>query len=99
MNPLMAAKAYAAIQGDGMPTGAAAPTAAPGFGELLQNVMGDMTQATKAAETQMAQNVRGQGSLIDVVTAVSSAEAQLETVIAVRDQVISAYQEIMRMPI
>ena len=47
----------------------------------------------------MAQNVRGQGSLIDVVTAVSSAEAQLETVIAVRDQVISAYQEIMRMPI
>lgn len=99
MNPLMAAKAYAAIQGGGMPTGAAAPTAAPGFGELLQNVMGDMTQATKAAETQMAQNVRGQGSLIDVVTAVSSAEAQLETVIAVRDQVISAYQEIMRMPI
>ncbi len=99
MNPLMAAKAYAAVQGGGMPTGAAAPTAAPGFGELLQNVMGDMTQATKAAEGQMAQNVRGQGSLIDVVTAVSSAEAQLETVIAVRDQVISAYQEIMRMPI
>lgn len=99
MNPLMVAKAYAAVQGGGMPTGAAAPTAAPGFGELLQNVMGDMTQATKAAESQMAQNVRGQGSLIDVVTAVSSAEAQLETVIAVRDQVISAYQEIMRMPI
>ena len=36
---------------------------------------------------------------IDVVTAVSSAEASLETVMAVRDQVISAYQEIMRMPI
>jgi flagellar hook-basal body complex protein FliE len=29
----------------------------------------------------------------------SSAEASLETVIAVRDQVIAAYQEIMRMPI
>ena len=99
MNPLMAAKAYAAIQGGGMPTGAAAPTAAPGFGELLQNVMSQTTDATKTAETQMAQNVRGQGSLIDVVTAVSSAEAQLETVIAVRDQVIAAYQEIMRMPI
>ena len=36
---------------------------------------------------------------IDVVTAISSAEASLETVMAVRDQVISAYQEIMRMPI
>jgi flagellar hook-basal body complex protein FliE len=30
---------------------------------------------------------------------VASAEASLETVIAVRDQVIQAYQEIMRMPI
>jgi flagellar hook-basal body complex protein FliE len=47
----------------------------------------------------MASAVQGQGSLIDVVTAVSSAEASLEQVMAVRDQVISAYQEIMRMPI
>jgi flagellar hook-basal body complex protein FliE len=58
-----------------------------------------MTAASRAAETQMASAVQGQGSLIDVVTAVSSAEASLETVMAVRDQVIQAYQEIMRMPI
>ncbi|MGA0543717.1 flagellar hook-basal body complex protein FliE [Brevundimonas sp. VNH65] len=100
MNPMLAAKAYAAVQGGGVPSvGGASPMGAPGFGELLQNVMSQTTDATKAAETQMAQNVRGQGSLINVVTAVSSAEAQLETVIAVRDQVIAAYQEIMRMPI
>ena len=61
--------------------------------------MGDMTATSRAAETQMTAAVQGQGSLIDVVTAVSSAEASLETVMAVRDQVISAYQEIMRMPI
>ena len=47
----------------------------------------------------MATSVQGKGSLIDVVTAVTSAEASLETVMAVRDQVIQAYQEIMRMPI
>ena len=99
MNPLMAAKAYAAVQGGGMPTGGAASPAAPGFGEMLQNVMGDMTRTSKAAETQMTSTLQGQGNMIDVVTAVSSAEASLETVIAVRDQVISAYQEIMRMPI
>ncbi len=99
MNPMMAVKAYAAVQGGGMTTGAAAPTPQPGFGELLQNVMGDMTKTSKAAETQMTTAIQGQGSMIDVVTAVSSAEASLETVIAVRDQVIQAYQEIMRMPI
>jgi flagellar hook-basal body complex protein FliE len=99
MNPMMAARAYSAIQGGAMPT---APTGAPeqsGFADMLSNVMGDMTQATRGAETQMAASVQGQGSLIDVVTAVSSAEASLETVMAVRDQVIAAYQEIMRMPI
>jgi flagellar hook-basal body complex protein FliE len=35
----------------------------------------------------------------DVVTAVTNAEVALDTVVAVRDRVISAYQEIMRMPI
>lgn len=98
MNPLMAAKAYAAVQGGG-PTGGAAPAAAPGFGEMLQDVMADMTRSSRAAETQMTGMVQGQGNMIDVVTAVSSAEASLETIMAVRDQVIQAYQEIMRMPI
>lgn len=100
MNPLMAARAYSAVQGGSAPTGAS-PTAAGGsdFSSMLRNVMGEMTQTSHAAEAQMAQAVRGQGSMIDVVTAVSSAEASLETVMAVRDQVIQAYQEIMRMPI
>ena len=100
MTPMLAARAYSSIQGGAMPT--ATPAAGGGggdFSSVLQNVMGDMTQQTRAAETQMAQAVQGQGSLIDVVTAVSSAEASLETVMAVRDQVIQAYQEIMRMPI
>jgi flagellar hook-basal body complex protein FliE len=47
----------------------------------------------------MAAQVQGKADLVDVVTAVSSAEASLETVMAIRDQVINAYQEIMRMPI
>jgi flagellar hook-basal body complex protein FliE len=47
----------------------------------------------------MAQQAAGKAELMDVVTAISSAEASLDTVMAVRDQVISAYQEIMRMPI
>ena len=103
MNPMMAAKAYAAVQGGAMPT-ATPPSAAsaaqgPGFSELLQGVMNSTAQQTRSAETQMAQMVQGQGNLIDVVTALSSAEASLETVISVRDQVISAYKEIMAMPI
>ena len=101
MNPLMAARAYAATQGTGGATAGAAVAQANAsdFSQMLQGVMGDVAQQTRAAEGQMTQAIQGQGSMIDVVTAVSSAEASLETVIAVRDQVIQAYQEIMRMPI
>jgi flagellar hook-basal body complex protein FliE len=105
ITPLIAAKAYAAAQSTS--AGAAGGGAAMGaeaaggsqFAQLLQHAMGDTINATRQAETQMAAQVQGKAQLVDVVTAISSAQASLETVMAVRDQVISAYQEIMRMPI
>ena len=66
---------------------------------MLKSAMSDVMKSTRTAETQMAAQVHGKAELIDVVTAISAAETSLETVMAVRDQVISAYQEIMRMPI
>ena len=70
-----------------------------GFADMVKTAMTDMAQASKQAETQIAAHTAGKAELIDVVTAISAAEASLETVMAVRDQVIAAYQEIMRMPI
>ena len=101
MNPMLAARAYAAVQGGAMPSPAASAPAASdgGFADLVKSAITDMTQQSRAAETQMTSAIQGQGNLIDVVTALSSAEASLETVISVRDQVISAYKEIMAMPI
>lgn len=103
MTPLAAAKAYAATQktlgADLASAGVEKAAAGPGFGEILKNAMTDAMKASKHAETQMAAQIQGKADLVDVVTAVSSAEASLETVMAIRDQVINAYQEIMRMPI
>ncbi len=100
--PLVALKAYAAAQQGLQAPGAGAaaqPSSGPSFSQVLQNVVGDLSQSTKQAETQMAAHASGKADLVDVVTSVASAEASLETVMAVRDQVISAYQEIMRMPL
>jgi len=41
----------------------------------------------------------GQANVTEVVTALANAESTLNTVVTVRDRVISAYQEILRMPI
>ncbi len=102
ISPLTAMKAYAAAQ-QGMSIGGGQEAGAPGaggdFADVLKGVMTDAVQATRAAETQMAMGAQGKAELINVVTAISSAEASLETMMAVRDQVISAYQEILRMPI
>ena len=103
--PLAVAKAYAAVQAQAANIAGAVPTnQAPGldqggFADILKSAMNDTVQSSRAAETQMITQAQGKADLIDVATAVQSAQASLQTVLAVRDQVIQAYQQIMQMPI
>ena len=41
----------------------------------------------------------GKANIVDVVTAVTETEVAIEALVSVRDKVIQAYEEIMRMPI
>ena len=103
VSSLLAAKAYAAAQSSAKPEGFGGGMAlggeGPGFGALVQNAINDTINAGRNSERQIKAQVQGKANLVDVVTAISSAETSLETIMAVRDQAISAYQEIMRMPI
>jgi len=102
MTALDVTKAYGAAQKSiGIDAGLGSSSVAPGggFGDILKSAMSDVMKSTKTAETQMAAQVHGKAELVDVVTAISAAESSLETVMAIRDQVINAYQEILRMPI
>jgi flagellar hook-basal body complex protein FliE len=69
------------------------------FADMVQDVIGQGVAATKSGEAAIVKAAAGQTELIDVITAVANAETTLQTVVAVRDQVIQAYQEIARMPI
>lgn len=73
-------------------------TAGPSFAELLKDTAQGAIDVGKAGEQQTIAGVAKQAELADIITAVSNAEVTLQTVVAVRDRVISAYQEIMRMP-
>jgi flagellar hook-basal body complex protein FliE len=70
-----------------------------GFGEMIEQMVGEAADSMRAAETASARQVAGKGDLIDVVTAIGAAETALDTVVAVRDRVVSAYTDIMRMQI
>ncbi len=93
-----AAGAYAANAGS-VARVAATPAAGGGFGEMVQNALRTAAAAGGKADAQAAQAAQGKGNLVDVVTAVAESEAAIETLVAVRDRVINAYEEIMRMPI
>lgn len=69
------------------------------FKDFLANSVQDATQTLRAGEKASAQAVTGKAELADVVQAVSSAEITLQTIVAIRDRLIGAYQDIMRMPI
>jgi flagellar hook-basal body complex protein FliE len=89
--------------------GAARPTApAPGasavdgggdFASMLGSAITDFGNKLRQAEAVSIGGVKGTASMQDVVEHVMSAEQSLQAVIAVRDKVISAYQEISRMAI
>lgn len=71
----------------------------PDFGALVKTAVAETETALRAGERAAASVAAGEASLVDVVTAVSAAEVTLETAIAIRNKVVEAYQEIMRMPI
>ena len=99
--PLIAAKAYAAVQGavGAELAGVAGQAAGPSFGQLVNQAMSQVVTDSRAAETQITANVQGKASLIDVVTALSSAQTSLAAMVAVRNQMVQSYQQIMNMQI
>jgi flagellar hook-basal body complex protein FliE len=101
--PSAAANAYAALQRIAPNTGAQnllkPKGESTGFGAMLENAMEKIVQQGHTADMKAQQLAAGKGDLIDVVTAVADSEVTVQTLVSVRDKVISAYEEIMRMPI
>jgi flagellar hook-basal body complex protein FliE len=89
-----AAAAYRAASAAG-----AAPVEGAGFGGLVQRAMQQGVEIGRSAEAASTAAMLGQGSVTDAVLAISRAELALQTTVAVRDRVVAAYQDVMRMPI
>ena len=69
------------------------------FLNMVTDSLKSAVQTGRQAEELSLKQISGEADLKDVVTAVANAENTLETVVAVRDKVLNAYQEILRMPI
>ncbi len=97
-----AASAAPTEAGAGAGAGVGAGAAVGGgtsFGQALTRAMEHGVDLGRQSDVTSTQALTGQGSVTDVVLAVGRAELALQTAVAVRDRMVSAYQDIMRMPV
>ena len=99
--PAAAAAAYRAAAQINTPAAGVAPANLPGssFSDFLSGAVQDSINTIRQGEQAATAQVQGKANLVDVVQQVNSAELTLDTVVAVRDKVIAAYQSIMQMQI
>jgi flagellar hook-basal body complex protein FliE len=105
-SPLAAASAYAnvarlaadpstALAGLGGAKGGSETS----FTSVLKEAMGEIQETGKKSDSQSLAMANGKSNMVDAVTAVAETEVAIDAVVAVRDKVIAAYEEIMKMPI
>jgi flagellar hook-basal body complex protein FliE len=103
--PSAAAGAYSALARLADPSAALGKAAGEGaggssFGSMLKEAIGSVLETGRKSDAQThAMAAGGKSNIVDVVTAVSETEVAVEALVSVRDKVIAAYEEIMRMPI
>ncbi len=101
-----AVAAYNQTNGMGGIAGKATDTASMGesnksstFQDLVAEGLSGAKETGYKAEAISVDALANKGELHDLVTAVSNAELTVNTVVAVRDRMVNAYQDIIKMPI
>jgi flagellar hook-basal body complex protein FliE len=100
--PTVAANAYASLARLMDPSAAGkSPDAGggPSFGDLLKDAIGSVVDGGRKSDQQTMAMATGKANVMDVVTAVAETDVKISTLVSVRDKVISAYEDIMKMPI
>jgi flagellar hook-basal body complex protein FliE len=100
-SPAIAANAYASAA-RALETGLAAKPAdsgGPSFSDMLKDAVGGVLDAGRKSDSQTVAMASGKANVMDVVTAVAETDVAVSTLVSVRDKVIAAYEDIMKMAI
>ena len=81
------------------PKAGGAPDAAASFTSALQGALASVDSSAGAVNTAVTDMLEGTGDVHDAMIALQKAQTTLELTIQVRNKLVSAYQDIMRMPV
>jgi len=100
-SPTVAANAYASLARilDTGGAGKGGGSSGPSFSAVLRDALGSVAEAGRKSDTQTVAMAQGKANVMDVVTAVAETDVAVSTLVSVRDRVIAAYEDIMKMPI
>jgi len=76
----------------------AAQNIGPDFSEFLGKSLNDVMGNLQQAETHTVSSLTGKATLDDVALSLTNAELSVKTLLGIRDRVINAYQDIIKMP-
>jgi len=69
-----------------------------GFADLVKDAIQEAAKIGERGEKVSIAGINDRADVNQVVTAMAEAELTLQTVVSVRDKVLDAYKEIIRMP-
>jgi flagellar hook-basal body complex protein FliE len=95
----IASAAYGATQKIATTPGPAEGVKGTSFADLLESGLESAIGSQHKAEALSEQSITGKADINDVILATQNADVALNTVIAIRDKVVGAYQDILRMAI
>jgi flagellar hook-basal body complex protein FliE len=99
--PTIAANAYAnlarVLESGGAAKGSEA--GGPSFASVLKDAVGSVMESGRKSDAQAVAMASGKANVMDVVTAVADTDVAVSTLVSVRDRVIAAYEDIMKMTI
>ena len=102
-SPITAVNAYAKLarlaDPGANPLKAGGSDSGGSFGKMVTEAITSVAQSGKKSDALAQGMAAGKANIVDVVTAVTETEVAVEAMVSVRDKVIHAYEEIMRMPI
>ncbi|HCR85239.1 MAG TPA: hypothetical protein DIV86_01020 [Alphaproteobacteria bacterium] len=71
----------------------------PNFANMVEDILSSTVNDIRKAESVSNMSAKGQASIEDLAIAVANAELSLKSLVAIRDKIVAAYQDIIRMPI
>ena len=81
------------------PAASATKPAAGGFGESLGRLIESADQSSKDANVKVSDMLTGKGDVHDAMIALQRAEMTLQLTVQIRNKLVQAYQDVMRMPV